>query len=280
MKNLQGRIKDKLHMIRDNKFNNMMKCIRDIKGKIKSNKSLTLFISFVILFALAIIILAVNETSNAIITFVGIVLAFISIFLSYKGLMVTNQVKEDIALQQYKLKQQEVVANLVAQINEYSFYLDFRDYNLQNDKYIIYETVSLGEVNVVNNIIKEYYPEFLDCKIGLADSIQFEPFEKLSISAYLPTQIAGYLRPFCRNYWNETNLDKSGIMVTFDKLDEGFEKSYRLPNDTFPDWKTFVKKVVELIDSINDWYTKENNNIKPNIRQRPKYFASDKVINC
>lgn len=269
-------IKDVLHMIK----NNIMKCVKAIKAMIKSDKSLTIVVSIIILFAIAIIIISVNDTSSDITTFVGIVLSFISILLSYKGLMLTKEVKEDVALQQFKIKQQEEVANLVAQINEYCFYLDFRDYNLQKNKYIIYESVSLGEVNIVNNTIKENYPEFLDCKIGFADSIQFEPFEKLSISAYLPTQIAGYLRPFCRNYWNETSVDKNGILVTFDKLKEGFGNSYRLPIDTFPDWKTFVKKVEELVDSINEWYTKENNNIKPNIRQNPKYMASDKVVNC
>lgn len=247
---------------------------------IKSNKMLTFFISIVLLFTVAIIIISVNNTSNDLTTFIGLVLAFISILLSYKGLMLTKEVKEDVALQQFKIKQQEVVANLVAQINEYCFYLDFRDYNSQKNKHVVYESVNLKGVDVVNNTIKKYYPEFQDCKIGLSDSIQFEPFEKLSISAYMPTQIARYLRPFCRNFWNETSVDKDGMLVTVIKFKKGFEDSYRLPKDTFPDWKTFVKKVEELIDSIKEWYAKENNNIEPNIIPHAIYMSSDKDINC
>lgn len=287
LKNLQGRIKDKLHMIRDNKFNNMMKCIRDIKGKIKSNKSLTLFISFVILFALAIIIIAVNETSNAIITFVGIVLAFISIFLSYKGLMVTNQVKEDIALQQFKIKQQEVVDKLVYLLNvrTYDILLQVNNNNGYNtNAYIkanLYGIVGLYNSTEYDMTIFNKCP-VLDEEVGVllfANEYIANPYLPISISSSL----ARLLQNDNQKYKTKNPNDK----VVFSEIRET-QKTVPLEyNDqeqvnktkVYSDWGTWVEDVDSLFANIREWYNKEHHNVEPNLlmlKRVVSYYPSKK----
>ena len=258
-------IKDVLHMIK----NNIMKCVKAIKAMIKIDKSLTIVVSIIILFAIAIIIISVNDTSSDITTFVGIVLSFISILLSYKGLMLTKEVKEDVALQQFKIKQQEEVAKLVVQINKYCFNIDFG--YADRPEYPQYCNVNFGGAIQINNTLKEKYPEFLERKISMSNALLFEPFEELSMSAYLPASIAVQLRPFCRYIWDEENVFKKGTFtryVLMEKSDEDSnrtDKSYSIPTNTFPDWKTFVNKIDNLLNSIREWYSIENNNIEPNI---------------
>ena len=127
-----------------------------------------------------------------------------------------------------------------------------------------------------NDILKEKYPDFLERKIGMSDALLFEPFEELSMSAYLPASIAVKLRTFCRNIWDEEILsDKTypskiaeTVYVLIEKTGEDTNRRdilYSNPKNTFPDWKTFVNKIDNLLDSVRTWYSKENNNIEPNI---------------
>lgn len=202
-------------------------------------------------------------------TWIQFGLAILGVILSCFAIRATCKVHKEVALQQFKIKQQEEVAKLVAQINKYSFNLNF----LYSDgpEYPQYYNVNFGGVIQINNTLKEKYPEFLERKIGISDALLFEPFEELSMSAYLPASIAVQLNPFCRNIWDEDNLTKESKIIVYVLIDKTGEdpnredKSYSIPANTFPDWKTFVNKVDLLLKSVKVWYSKENNNIEPNI---------------
>lgn len=196
-------------------------------------------------------------------TWIQFGLAIIGIILSCFAIRATCKVHKEVALQQFKIKQQEEVAKLVAQINKYSFNLDFG--YLERPEYPQYFNVNFGGVIQINSALKEKYPELLEKKIGI--SLLFEPFEELSMSAYLPASIAVQLRPFCPNIWDVDDLSKDEKYVFIDKAEEP-RNLYRNPSNTFPDWKTFVNKIDLLLDSVRTWYSKENNRIEPNIIQQ------------
>ena len=267
-------------MIRDNKFNNMMKCIRDIKGKIISNKSLTLFISFVILFALAIIIIAVNETSNAIITFVGIVLAFISIFLSYKGLMVTNQVKEDIALQQFKIKQQEVVDKLVYLLNvrTYDILLQVNNNGYNTNAYIkanLYGIVGLYNSTEYDMTIFNKCP-VLDEEVGV---LLFA--NEYIANPYLPISVSSSLARLLQNDNQKYKTNNPNDKVVFSEIRETQNTVPLECNDqeqvnitrVYSDWGTWVEDVDSLFANIREWYNKEHHNVEPNLLMLKKVVS-------
>lgn len=204
----------------------------------------------------------INLDCNSISTWIQFGLAILGLILSCFAIRATCKVHKEVALQQFKIKQQEEVAKLVAQINKYSFFLDFACSD--RTEYPQYYNVNLGGVIQINNRLKEEYSELLERKIAMSYALLFEPFEELSMSAYLPASIAVRLRPFCPNIWDETELSTDDEYVYIDKSGE-FYNSTRNPTNAFPDWKTFVKKVDQLLDSVRDWYSKENNQIEPNI---------------
>lgn len=268
LKNPKRRIKDMLPMIK----NHILKCIGAIKAKMKSNKSLTIFISVVILFAIAIIIIAANnccwmETSNAIITLVGIVLAFIGILLSYKGLlishkglMLTKEVKEDIALQQFKLRQQEVMSSLAYTLNTKLYYIKFVNVSDKSVN-VLKKRMNYKGMETAMWDEESDFAKYKDANLSYTGTSPLHSFSYYWGNSYLPPDVSIKIKNFTKFVDGASNNKSNGSYVTILNTgrepygDDIMEKDISL-NCT---WGEFVKEISSLISMIEKWYRNEYN---------------------
>lgn len=91
----------------------------------------------------------------------GLIMGFLSVKLSVVAIRETHKVQKEVTLQKFKIKQQEEVASLIAKINGFKFYLDFRDHGFTTPKYVAFNSVNLLGILEINKEIKENYPDFL-----------------------------------------------------------------------------------------------------------------------
>lgn len=238
----------------------MKKCLKD-------NCCLILFIIIVIVLAVVILFIVCNwsdftEKTNPIVTLVGIVLAFISIFLSYQGLKMAKEVKEDIGKQQYRLEQAKIMAELVSIMNKYTFQI-ISNYNYKS----VIGTANLAGLTVLGG--KEYQ-DYINNQLPVSypKDMIFDIFEGLEINAYMPESIAKLLSQFNRDYMLEIQNTKSkDTDYFFIKKSNDTEISsitVYMPCGAYASIQSFINHIEKLLDSMNDWYLK-NNGAKPNL---------------
>lgn len=239
------------------------KWIKDIKDTI---------IVIVTIIALTVIIISIvwnycelKNVTNAIVSIIGIVLAFISIFLSYKGLMVTNKVKEDVSLQQFKNEQQKAVAELINDINTFDFLIDFfKDGEKDLD------TAMFHRVNL-NGVLKmsETHKGYNDIEVFLDSEFSFSP-ARLCGRAYMPPSIAYSLSQFLQGYPRKQLPFKRSYSnaVIIRQTDFHTKELFHSTNGIYVNWGSFVNGTKNLIDKINEWYITEYGIATPNFISR------------
>ena len=203
----------------------------------------------------------VTTNTDSIIAGVSILLGFISVILSYFAIKATHKVHKEVGLQQYKIKQQEVVAQLIERINNYEFCVCLKECKEGNVKLVSVYCVNLLGLLNLNNELQDKYPQFCSGSFGISQSEYLGFYQN---DAYIPPSIAKSLQLLGRDVWSnkEIKIDKAGI--TIDHYPETNADYYTLPIHRYDSWKSFVKIVDNVISSINDWF-KENNFAEPNI---------------
>jgi hypothetical protein len=198
-----------------------------------------------------------SKNAQEIVTLTGIILAFISILLSYKGLIVTNEVKKDIGIQQFKIKQHEEVAKVIYLVNTCFYNLRFID-----EKGITTE----ANVNLVgiNNLIKSKkidFKQFDNCSVYYTGTFPFDKFNEEIFNVFMPSLISKALSSLLKGCIKieKTDWPNNCVIVTnpFDKEDNlqlFQENNYCLGYN----WASMQEKVQGVIDSINAWYKTEN----------------------
>ncbi|MCR4829440.1 MAG: hypothetical protein K5864_08265 [Bacteroidales bacterium] len=181
----------------------------------------------VIAVALTVLMLAIifnwcyfTKESNAIVTLVGIVLAFISILLSYKGLVNTQDVKHNLEQQEF-----DTVAKLVMVINEFKMLINFSENvsGKSNDCVGIYWSNIWG-LNSINNKIKEEYPQFVNSSLFFAESFQFPFINQFVSNPSTPSTIVEQLVKLDRKFFEENNVLMNGNCVAVNDLNKNDTK--------------------------------------------------------
>lgn len=260
--------------------------MKNNKATTKSRNLLICFISIVIGLAASIFCISRfcnNESTNAVIAIVGIVLAFIGIFLSYKGLMVTNEVKEDIALQQFKIKQQEVVDKLVYLLNArmYDILLKVNNNGVNTNAYI--KANLYGIVGLYNST--EYdFKIFNKCQV-LDEEVGVIKFANDYVAnPYLPISISSSLARLLQNDKQINKTNNPNDRVVFSEITET-QNTVSVTNSNnqdqeqintskiYSDWGTWVEDVDSLFANIRECYNKEHHNIEPNLLMLKKVVS-------
>ena len=238
-----------------------------MKKCIKEKCCLILFISIVI--ALLVIILSIvcnwsdfKKETDPIVALVGIILAFASILLSYQGLKIATEVKEDIGKQQYRLEQAKIMAELVNKMNKYSFQI-ISNYNYKG----VMGTANLAGLTALGG--KEFQDYInIQLPISYPNDMIFDIFEGLEINAYMPESIAILLSQFNRDYMLEIQdsiSDKTNCFVIKKMNDTEISSiTVHVSCGVYASIQSFINHIEKLLDSINDWYLK-NNGAKPNL---------------
>lgn len=203
----------------------------------------------------------VTTNTDSIIAGVSILLGFISVILSYFAIKATHKVHKEVGLQQYKIKQQEEVAQLIERINNYEFWVCLKECKEDNVELVSVYNVNLCGLLRLNNELQEMYPQFCSGFFGITQSENFGFYQN---NAYMPPQIAKSLQLLERNVWNSTEITKDKKGITIDHYPKTNADLYTLPIQKYDSWKSFVEKVDIVISSINSWF-KDNNYVKPNI---------------
>lgn len=259
-----------------------MNCIKETRKKDEKN-ILILFISIAIALTVSIVCVCrcySLESTNAVIALVGIVLAFIGIFLSYKGLMVTNEVKEDIALQQFKIKQQEIVDKLVYLLNvrTYDILLEVNNNGYNTNAYIkanLYGIVGLYNSTEYDITIFNKCP-VLDEEVGV---LKFA--NEYVANPYLPISISSALARLLQNDKQKDKTKNPNDKVVFSEIRETQNTVPLEYNDqeqvnkakVYSDWGTWVEDVDSLFANIKEWYNKEHHNVEPNLLMLKKVVS-------
>lgn len=260
-----------------------------MKNKKSTTKSRNLLICFItIIVGLTVSVFCISTCCNkgcidAVIAIVGIVLAFIGIFLSYKGLMVTNEVKEDIALQQFKIKQQEVVDKLVYLLNvrTYDITLQVNNNGYNTNSYI--KANLYGIVGLYNSTEYDFKIfnkcQVLDEEVGVikfANDYVANPYLPISISSSLARllqndkQINKTNNPNDRVVFSEITETQNPVSVTYSNNQDQEQIN---TSKIYSDWGTWVEDVDSLFANIREWYNKEHHNVEPNLLMLEKVVS-------
>ena len=226
------------------------------------NKKYVVGISFLtILFIAITIIIACNwcgfsKNAQQIVALAGIVLAFISILLSYIGLLVTTEVKEDIGIQQFKIKQHEEVAKLMSVVNTSFYNLCFNDGKEKKSE------VNANLVGVEMLVRNEKYDFccFNSCPIYYIGAFPFDKFNDYIYSAYLPASISKSLSSLVRGFTKINKINQKGEYVIVSNPFEKEDNPNRFQENSYSlgyTWNSLHEKVQKIIDTINEWYKLE-----------------------
>lgn len=204
------------------------------------------------------------EGSNSIVTFIGFVLGFISILLSAVAIFETCKVQKQVALHDYKIKQQETVAHLVNQINTYVFLADFRKNGESDTTNSMFHRINIVGINVLE-VTK--YGKYGDLPVLISDSFYFKPASEFVGSAYLPHTIAINLQKFMRQYpqkeITEIQNEKSYVLIRTGQYNES-NKYIQQGRGIYARWGDFSTAIDELLQSITTWYKEADIHIEPN----------------
>lgn len=237
-----------------------------MKNFFKENGSLILFICIVIVLTVIILFIVCNrynysQETNSIVTFIGIILAFISIFLSYKALVVTNKVKQEVGLQQFRIKQHEEVALFVNAINIHGFDIIF---NVTKDDGKCSQACVTANLYGMVDLLNEKnhnFKEYSDCPVFYVGNNPLEFAYNHIGNPYLPKSIAIALSRFIRiqNNQKENNKNKIGNYVRFSEIMEKGDTFFGQisPVRLSDNWESLVANAESLIKNIKDWYKDE-----------------------
>jgi len=191
----------------------------------------------------------------------GIVLAFVSIVLSYKGLTAVTEVKEDLGMQQFKTEQMTIMAQLVGKINSYLFHV----ISCNNNKSVqgVSNLVGFAQLN------RNEYNGYINFKLPILYpyDMLFDFFEGFEDCAYMPHEVAVVLSGFNRDYVYEKEASEMGDKYFFIKEMGDTEisaKTMYTMHGIYTSVEAFIENIELLVNAIDNWYMK-NNSIKPNI---------------
>lgn len=203
-------------------------------------------------------------------TWIQFGLAIVSVILSCFAIRATCKVHKEVALQQFKIKQHEAVAQLIERINDYELLVCLKEYKDENMKLVSVYCVNLLGFLRLDKELQDKYPQFCSGFFGIAQSEMLELYRN---NAYLPPQIAKALQLLELNVWNNTEIKMDKIGITIDRYPKTYEEHYTLPSHKYDSWKSFIEKVDIVISSINDWF-KDNNYAEPNILSYLEHIPS------
>lgn len=221
----------------------------------------------VIAVALTVLMLAIifnwcyfTKESNAIVTLVGIVLAFISILLSYKGLVNTQDVKHNLEQQEF-----DTMTKLVMTINNFKMIINFSENNSGQLKECdgIYWSNVWGLIELDKKIKKEC-PDFAKSKLYFAESMQFSFVNQFITNPNTPPSIAEQLLLFDRKFFEESFAPMDGKCVAVNDLNV-LDAKYRKSGEKCPDWSSFVNGALLLKVCIENWYKCNSGDVKTNM---------------
>lgn len=236
---------------------------------IKDRKDIVVYALVIVALTILIIIIVCNrcnfiDMTNTIVTLVGIVMAFISILLSYKGLRVTNEVKKEVGLQQFRIKRHEEVAIIVHTLNSKSYNIMFYTNGRKSQANI---TANLfGLVELSKN--KEHdFSNYKHCPVFCEDNNAIGFLYDHAGNPYLPKSIAVAIISLVQDNQDKEGQDSNG-RVKFCEIYDREIYTCQNPNSSIKicrDWETFVGYLDALIQSIQKWYREENYNTEINL---------------
>ena len=203
-----------------------------------------------------------KDEKNILILFIGIVIGLtVSIVCICRYCSLTNEVKEDIGIQQFKVKQQEEMAKLVNLINTTFYNICFKINTSDGGKTNAEANVNLTGIEALLKSSKYDFKCFDNCPVFYTGIYPFNKIYEENFNAYLPSSVSKNLSSLVRGF---TKIDKikrnnnfvivKGLFDNEDYPNTFQENDYSLGYN----WVLLQENVQNLIDSVKKWYESEN----------------------